>query len=370
MLTTGTPEEAGLCGDHLERAFRLMEGWTAEGKVHGAAIAIARNGVLIKPRGFGRMAVEENAAPLPPDAIFLVASVTKPVTAAAALRLVEEGRLSLEDRVASIVPEFASWGKETITVRHLLTHTSGLPDMAPANRALREQHADLKTFIGHICECDLLFPPGTDVSYQSTGIAMLGEIIERITGIPLREYMRRTFFGPMEMEGTSLGARSDRHHRIALVRIPEEQRGTDWHWNSSYWRDFGAPWGGMFSTVRDMAVFLQMFLDGGRYGNTSILSPMTVRAMISDQIRAMPHVPESVKWAKAWGLGWRLRAGGDLASPATFGHGGATGTAIWADPGQQLTCVIFTTQPGAPLHYISNAVAAALLLSQEHNVQQ
>ena len=361
MLTIGTPEEAGLCRERLKQALKLLERWTKEGKVPGAAIAVARNGVLAELRGFGRMAPEEDAAPLPSDAIFLVASVTKPVTASAAMRLVEEGRLSLDDRVADIVPEFGNRGKETIAVRHLLTHTSGLPDMVPANRALRAQHAALKTFVRHICDCEVLFPPGTNVSYQSTGIAMLGEITERITGIPLPEYMRRTFFEPMGMEDTSLGAGPDRHHRIALVRIPEDQRGTDWHWNSAYWQGFGAPWGGMFSTVRDMALFLQMFLEGGRHGGRSILSPMTVRTMITDQIRPMPHIPESVKCTQRWGLGWHLGAGGDLTSSATFGHGGATGTVVWADPKAQFICVIFTTQPGAPLHYCSNAVAGAVL---------
>ena len=361
MLTIGTPEEAGLCRERLKQALKLLERWTKEGKVPGAAIAVARNGVLVEPMGFGRMAPEEDAAPLRSDTIFLVASVTKPVTASAAMRLVEEGRLSLDDRVADIVPEFGNRGKEAITVRHLLTHTSGLPDMVPANRALRAQHAALKTFVQHICDCEVLFPPGTNVSYQSMGIAMLGEIIERITGVPLREYMRRTFFEPMGMEDTSLGMSSDRHHRIALVRIPEDQRGTDWHWNSAYWQGFGAPWGGMFSTVRDMAIFLQMFLEGGRHGGRSILSPMTVRAMITDQIRPMSHIPESVKCAQRWGLGWHLRAGGDLTSSATFGHGGATGTVVWADPKAQFICVIFTTQPGAPLHYCSNAVAGAVL---------
>lgn len=358
---TVSPEEIGLSSERLEGVYRSLESWIEEGTVPGAAISIARGGRFLEPRGFGRMGPEPDAAPLPPDAIFLVASVTKPVTATATMLLVERGKLRLDQPVMSVVPEFRTRHKDKITVRHLLTHTSGLPDMLPENEQLREQHAELDVFIRHIYDCELAFEPGTNVQYQSCGIAMLGEIVERIEGMPLREFMRREIFEPLGMQDTALGARSEMTPRIARVNIPDFQHGTNWHWNTEYWWTFGAPWGGMFSTVRDITIFCQMFLNGGTYGGRQILSPATVRAMTTNQLLAMPKLSSDAKARHAWGLGWSLGPGnGELSSPKVFGHGGATGTVVWADPEWDLICALFTTQPGAPRVGISNAVLGSL----------
>jgi len=361
MSQTVSSEEIGLASERLEIVYGMLERWIEEGVVPGAAISIARGGRFLEPRGFGRMGPESAAAPLSPEAIFLVASVTKPVTATATMLLVERGKLRLDQPVMSVVPEFRTKHKDKITVRHLLTHTSGLPDMLPENEQLREQHAGLEVFIRHIYDCELAFEPGTNVQYQSCGIAMLGEIVERIEGMPLREFMRREIFEPLGMVDTSLGARSGMAPRIARVNIPEFQRGTNWHWNTEYWWSFGAPWGGMFSTVRDITVFCQMFLNGGTYGGAQILSPATVRTMITNQLLAMPKLSPDAKLRHAWGLGWSLGPqSGDLMSSRTFGHGGATGTVVWADPEWDLICALFTTQPGAPRSEVSNAVLGAL----------
>jgi CubicO group peptidase (beta-lactamase class C family) len=309
-----------------------------------------------------------------PDTIFLVASITKPVTATAAMLLVERGKLSLDEPVSSIVPEFGAKGKEGVLVRHLLTHTSGLPDQLHENQQLRARHAPLEEFVRRICEVELLFPPGTSVSYQSCGLAMIAEIVERIEGMELREFMRREISEPLGMDDTSLGAQQDKLQRISRVRIPggSFQYGSgevDWNWNSPYWWNFGAPWGGMFTTVQDLTAFCQMFLDGGRHGGVQILSPATVAAMTSDQTIAMPGLPAETKLTDRWGLGWRLRRGadsgfGDLVSDATYGHGGATGTLVWIDPRLQLICVIFTNDPtGASglRSLVSNAVAGSVV---------
>ncbi|MFQ6040378.1 MAG: serine hydrolase domain-containing protein [Candidatus Poribacteria bacterium] len=366
-------EEVGLSSAGLERAYGLLERAVVEGSLMGAAIQVSRQGIALKPRCFGRRELNPDGASVEPDTIFLVASVTKPVTAAAAMLLVERGKLCLDEPVSSIIPEFGKKGKERVLVRHLFTHTSGLPDQLPENQQLRAQHAPLKEFIRRICEVELLFPPGTNVSYQSCGLAMLSEIVERIEGVPLREFMRRELFEPLGMKDTSLGAQQDRVERISKVKIPAGafQYGsteTDWNWNSQYWWNFGAPWGGMFTTVEDMTVFCQMFLNGGRFGEVQILSPTTVAAMTINQIAAMPNITEEVKLTNRWGLGWRLRSlnnsgFGDLVSEAAYGHSGATGTLVWLDPQLQLTCVIFTNDPqGAnrlrPL--VSNAVAGSV----------
>lgn len=254
-------------------------------------------------------------------------------------------------------------------VYHLLTHTSGLPDMLPENVALRQQHAPLSEFVKRSCTTPLLFAPGTNCRYQSMGIALLGEIIARISGMPLGEFLRREFFIPLGMNDSALGLGELPRERIARVSLPESEEQQDWTWNSPYWRGLGAPWGGMHSTVGDYAIFLQMLLNGGTYGNRQILSKATVKTMLTDHLAWMSAIPEKVKLEQAWGLGWRLnRPRGafhfaELASARTFGHAGATGTTAWADPETGLLCVLFTNQPQAErmLKLASNAVAGMVV---------
>jgi CubicO group peptidase (beta-lactamase class C family) len=369
ILTPGAPESVGICPARLEAVYRLIEDAVAAGEVPGAAVCLARRGVIVAHRGFGRRAPRADAPPLRRETVFLVASVTKPVVCTAVMRLVERGLVRLDDPVARFVPEFAAAGKEAVSVRHLLTHTSGLPDMLPDNRALREAHTPLSGFIRRICETPLEFPSGTDVRYQSMGTAMLGEIVERVTGSPLRAFLHETFFRPLGMTDTALGLRAGMEGSLAEVRLEAEQAGTDWGWNSDYWRGFGAPWGGMFSTVRDMVAFGQMFLQDGRYGGAQVLGAATVAAMSANQIAGMPHLPEATRRTQGWGLGWRLNVGsdaqpwGDLLGPRAFGHAGATGTVVWYDPDRALACALFTNEPldnsGRFLGRCSNALAAS-----------
>ena len=360
-LKKGSPEEAGLDAGRLSRAYELVERWVAEDRVAGAAMAVARHGVLVEPRGFGRSPGVLGSEPTAADSVFLVASVTKPVTATAAMLLVERGELSLQDPVCQIVPGFGERGKDEVRVLHLLTHTSGLPDMLPDNVELRQRHAPLSEFVAGICRCGLLFRPGTQIRYQSMGTAMLGEIVERLTGMPLREFVRRELFLPLGMTGTALGLSPDLAGRVSQVRVPAQQWSTDWHWNSPYWQGFGAPWGGMFATVQDLAVFLQMILQSGRYGGRQVLGAATAGAMVTDQTSRMPGLSAETRLSQAWGLGWRLGGWGDLGSPRSFWHNGATGTQVGADPDTGLVCAVFTTQPDAPLHCVVNAVKGALV---------
>lgn len=367
------PEQIGLSSERLGEAYGLLERAVAEGHLMGAAIQVSRKGMALEPRCFGRREIDPDGAPSKPDTIFLVASVTKPVTTTAAMLLVERGKLHLDEPVASLVPEFAQKGKEGVLLRHLFTHTSGLPDMLPENQQLRAIHAPLEEFIRRICEEELLFPPGTYVSYQSCGLAMLAEIVERVEGIPFRKFLRYEIFDPLGMDDTSLGTQKDKLHRISQVRIPggNFQYGSsdrDWNWNSSYWWNFGAPWGGLFSTVEDMTLFCQMFLNGGRHRGIQILSPMTIASMTTNRINPMPHIPQQVKLLNRWGLGWRLAdlgssRLGDLLSIDAFGHTGATGTLVWIDPRLQMTCVLFTNDPQGAVRLrtlVSNGVVGSV----------
>jgi CubicO group peptidase (beta-lactamase class C family) len=144
---------------------------------------------------------------------------------------VVRGQLLLNDRVGDIIPEFAKSHKIAITIRTLLTHTSGLPDMLPNNRQLRAAHAPLATFVENTCAAQTTFPPGRGVQYQSMGFAVLGEIIQRISGQTCAEFLQREFFTPLGMSDTALGARDDwlsgpkpQGDRIAGIRAPRATR--------------------------------------------------------------------------------------------------------------------------------------------------
>ena len=372
MANYPLPEAIEISSKRLEKVYAFLDQAVQDDdKIPGAAILVARHGQALEPSSFGRQYLLPDSPPIRPDTIFLVASVTKPVTVAAAMLLVERGHISLDDPACAYVPEFRNRGKEAVLIRHLMTHTSGLPDMLAENQWLREQHAPLKEFVRRVCELDLDFAPGTNIQYQSMGIAMLAEIVERVAGVSLPRFLRQEIFEPLGMNDTSLGGQDDRAGRIAHVNVAEEMRGTDWGWNTPYWWHFGAPWGGMFSTVEDMFRFCQVFLDGGKYGTVRVFSPATVEAMIRDQTTPMPDIPRQIREGQAWGLGWRLAAArgwsyyGDLLSPASFGHGGATGTVVWVDPQRELICILFTTQPSSTskglLGRCSNLVAASAL---------
>ena len=349
LEATERPEDLGLSSDGVAGLLDYIESWIDDDIAPGAAIGLARHGALLT-RGFGRMAPEVNAPPLPLDTIFLTASVSKPVTCTAVAKLMETGDVLIDTPVMYFIPEFGVKGKDRIKVHHLLTHTSGLPDMIPENILYRKQHKPLKAFISRICELDLLFEPGTNISYQSTGIAILGEIVQRVTGISLSAFLRREIFLPAGMYDTSLGSGDIDLDRIPFIRLAGDMVDADWSWNNTYWREFGAPWGGMFSTVRDMNIFCQLFLHDGEYGGVRIFEPRTVEDMKANQTQRMPLIPGDTKKTQSWGLGWRLNqppAFGNARppSPEAFGHYGATGTMVWADPDTGLSCALFTTQP-------------------------
>lgn len=369
-LPVAKPEEIGFVPSRLQCVQDLLEHWVQTDKIPAAGLCVGRKGKMLEPRFVGRQRPERDAPPLRDDALFLVASITKPLTVTAVVMLVERGELALEDKVAAYVPKFAQNGKGEVQIRHLMTHTSGLPDMLPNNDALRASHKPLPAFIEDICRLPLLFPPGTRVSYQSMGTAMLAEVVHQVTGVTLRDFLRKEIFVPLGMTDTSLGWQPEKKERIAAVRVSPVQQKTDWNWNTPYWLGFGAPWGGLITSPADFPRFCQLMLNGGVLGGTRLLSPAAVRAMTSNQLSGMPQLPEEERRCRPWGLGWRLNWPGhsanfgDLLGPRTFGHWGATGTLCWMDPDADAFCILFTTQPqgdeGRFLARISNVVAAAL----------
>ena len=376
------PSELGLDDARWRQAVEFAWRLVGEDRLPAVCFQVVGKAGATEPVACGSISAaasdHANPPPLPTDAVFLTASLSKPMMAMGVLKLVEEGRLSLQDRVVEFIPEFDAASKRPITVRHLLTHTSGLPDMLPNNRELRQSQSGLEAFVSGTCGVTLDFPCGRGVQYQSMGYALLGEIIARVTGSLCAEFLRRELFEPLGMQDTVLGASDDwfesddpRIHRVAEVRVPEEQRGGDeWNWNSRYWRTLGAPWGGVLSTTSDLASFLRMMLCEGECDVDRLFTAGTIAAATSNQLEPLHDVPEADRRTRPWGYGWRLNwtghsaTFGDLLSPTAYGHWGATGTLWWVDPMRELGVVLLSTEPhsrkNTDLLKLSNTIAACL----------
>lgn len=375
--SAASPAELGLHPARWQAALALVQSLCDAGRLPAAGVLVGRKGSTSGAHLFGRQGTDTSSPAILPDAIFLIASITKPIVGAGVLLLAERGLLVLDDRVEQFVPTFGQNGKHAVTIRNLLTHTSGLPDMLPENVELRTANAPLSAFVEGACRVGLDFPPGRGVQYQSMGFAMLGEIIHQVSGKSCSQFLHDEFFAPLGMDDTALGAPPSwfegprpKVDRIAEIRLTAEQRqAAGWNWQSPYWRKLGVPWGGLLTTPADLGRYAQMMLERGAGPRGRILSPATVAAATRNQLEAMRDVPADDCRCRPWGLGWRLNWPahsanfGDFLGPATYGHWGATGTVMWIDPDSQSFAVILTTQPqephGSELSRISNAIVSA-----------
>ena len=310
------------------------------------------------------------------DRRYLIASITKPVVAMLAVKLAAAGQLSLNEPVRNFLDGFHRGPLRSITIRNLLTHTSGLPDMLPNNTELRQQHATLADFVIHTAAVTPEFTPGTDCRYSSMGIAVLGEILERIRATPLANLLHEEFFAPLGMTGTWLGLPRDRSSELSSTVVPCElppwqDPQSDWNWNSDYWRTLGAPWGGMISSADDLGRLSEAILrEQSGDVDDGVLNKAAITACVSNQTRHMSGLSEADRLQRPWGFGWRLNwpdhatCFSDFLPKSAFGHWGATGTMLWIDRRSSRWCVILTNQPyetsQTVIQRMSNLIASSL----------
>jgi CubicO group peptidase (beta-lactamase class C family) len=283
------------------------------------------------------------------DAMFLLGSISKPINVTALMTLFDRGKFRLDDRVKKFLPAFTGDGRDAVTVRHLLTHTSGLPDQLAKNNALRKQQAPLTEFAKEAIRSALAFTPGTRYQYSSMGILLAARIAEEISGTDILTLVDRTVFQPLGMKHSAQGLGRFKLEEMVSCQMdgaaPESGGGDakagEWDWNSPYWRKLGAPWGGTHASAPDVAVFLDEFL--GARGKA--VKPETAKLMVENQ---------NAKGLTPRGLGFSVGKGAGSAgcSERTFGHSGSTGTLCWADPASGTICVVLTSLPrlGADRH--------------------
>jgi CubicO group peptidase (beta-lactamase class C family) len=295
------------------------------------------------------------------DAMFLLGSISKPINVTAVMTLFDRGEFRLDDRVQRFLPAFTKDGREDVTICHLLTHVSGLPDQLVNNNELRRRHAPLAEFVEQATRASLDFAPGTRYQYSSMGILLAARIGEIVSGSDMLTLVERHVFQPLGMKHSAQGLGRFKREEMVSCQMegaaPESGNGDptakEWDWNSPYWRTLGTPWGGTHASAPDVARFLGEFL-GARGG---VVKPETARLMIKN------HNPAGLT---PRGLGFAVgkESGSRGCSARTFGHAGSTGTLCWADPATDTTCVVLTSLPGRaakphPRELAAERVAAA-----------
>jgi CubicO group peptidase (beta-lactamase class C family) len=368
QLRPGDPASVGMSRAQLDRVTALVESEVRLRGLGAASILVARHGTIVLHKGFGHLSSQGGSPAVEADSVFIVASISKPVAATALMILVERGKVSLSEPVTTYLPEFTGGERSKVRVLDLLAHTSGLPDQLPEIAQLRRNQAPLSEFVKRTYTTPLLFTPGSAFHYSSMGILLAAEIVNKISGMPIRDFEQKEIFEPLGMKHSSLGLGRMGIGDTVQVQTSGDSSGASdpkdlasWGDNSEYWRNIGHPWGGMHTATMDLAILLQTFLNGGTYCGKRLLSPATVKAMTSDQ-NVHLNAPRGLGWGLGRSQGKDL---GDLLSPTAFGHLGASGTLEWADPETQTICVVLMNRPldvdhGLFLRLVSNAVAASV----------
>jgi CubicO group peptidase (beta-lactamase class C family) len=289
------------------------------------------------------------------DAMFLLGSISKPINVTAVMTLFDQGKFRLDDRVKKFLPEFTGDGRDAVTVRHLLAHTSGLPDQLANNNELRKQHAPLTEFAKEAARTRLDFAAGARYQYSSMGILLAARMAELISGSDILTLVDRTVFQPLGMKHSAQGLGRFRLEDMVSCQMegaaPESGAGDpkarEWDWNSPYWRKLGAPWGGTHASSPDVAKLLGEFLAAGG----KAIKPETARLMVQNQN------PDGVT-PRGLGFAVGTGAGSPGCSERTFGHTGSTGTLCWADPATETICVVLTSLPARAVKPHPREVAA------------
>jgi CubicO group peptidase (beta-lactamase class C family) len=380
VLTTALPEQAGMSAKRLDRIDSMLTQAIDSNWIKGAVGFIARDGKIIYNRAFG-ISGNDPETPMKTDAIFRIASQTKAITSVAVMTLFEEGKFLLDDPISKYIPEFANPvvldkfnpkdttyttipAKREITIRDLLTHTSGIDYAGIGSSTMNAIYAKagipvgfesrpliLGDWIKKLAKLPLIHQPGERFTY-GLNTDVLGYLVEVVSGMSFDQYLRQHLFEPLGMTDTYFYLPEDRQARLVNVFSEDASH------HSVSWSDKDYPGldvnyplvqgtyfsggAGLSSTIQDYAVFLQMLLNGGEYNGIRILSRRTVDLMTCNQIGDLSLGTDK------FGLGFGLTTEAGQArlgvTQGSFSWGGFWGTTYWADPREKLVCLLFGQQ--------------------------
>lgn len=398
-LPTASPERVGLSGERLQMLSDVLKADVAANKIPGAVLLVARQGKVAWFDAVGRLDAA-TGTPMPKDGVFRIYSMTKPITTVAAMMLVEDGRLKLDDPIATWLPEYATMtvgvekpgadgkpvletvpARRPITVQDLMRHTSGLTygffgpglvKQAYNAAGLGVGDPDNAEFSQRLAKLPLAYQPGTTWDYShSTDI--LGRVVEVVSGQSLYSFMKVRLLDPLGMKDTSFYVNdAPRVARIAEPLATDRSFGVGADINDPRMvRRLESGGGGLVSTASDYARFLQMLLNGGSLDGKRYLGPRTLALMTSDHSNAGAGIVPGPLYLPGAGYGFGLgfavrRNEGEAPYPSGAGEynwGGAGGTYMWVDPKNEMFVVLMLQSPKYRVHYrslVRNMVYAAL----------
>lgn len=344
VLRFGRPEDVGMSSQLVNRLDTLVWHAVEDSAFPGAAVVAGRAGVVVKDQGYGYFTYDSDR-PTTTRSLFDLASLTKVVaTTPAVMMLYERGQIDLNKPLATYLPEFGQAGKENVTVRQILTHTSGLKPFYSFEQMGVTTREEIIDFI----ERDsLVYAPDTEYRYSDLGMIMLAVTVERITGQPLGKFLKENLYDPMGMYDTGfrpaggLGTSPD----VVPTEIDTAFRGGliqgEVHDERAWMLGGTAGHAGLFSTAEDLARYAAMYLDGGEYNGRRFFRPETI-SLFTTRFQNTLESTRALGWDTKSETGYS--SAGRLFGPKSFGHTGFTGTSLWIDPEARLFVILLTNR--------------------------
>lgn len=355
----------------LENMDAIMEKAIQNGVFPGGVVLVASKRGIVYEKAYGsayrykngNKTPSENPIPVNSGTVYDIASITKLFTATAVMQLAEKKQLSLDDPVARYLPLFGVNGKEKITIRQLLSHTSGLPATLPLDRLPGDREEKLAL----VFTSKPVVKPGSKMIYSDIGYIVLGELVRKISGISLADYLRTNIFEPLGMNATLYTPPFNLRSSIAATEDQSaSRRGMVWgevHDENAWALGGISGHAGLFSTAEDLAKFGLAFMNRGEWNGKRILKPQSVDEMTRLQTG---HIPDAFR-----GLGWELSQDwymGPFAANQAFGHTGFTGTSLFIDPKRDVMVILLTnrvhpTRTGPNVSEVRKQIAEAVFSS-------
>jgi CubicO group peptidase (beta-lactamase class C family) len=374
-LPRAKPEDVGVSAGRLQRIDEVIRRHIDEHRIAGAVTLVGRRGAVVHLEAHGLMDLDSKR-PMRKDTLFRMASSTKPVTGVAVMMLIEEGKIRLNDPVSKFIPEFKAMkvavrkdaesevqlvpADRPITIRDLLTHTSGLAtgglgtQKMPRDAMWPKPDDSLAAHIPRLAGFPLDFQPGTRWRYSGlAGLDVLGRVVEIVSGQSYDEFLRRRVFEPLGMKDTFFDVPSDRQDRLATVYQGTDKGLTKSTFTLKFPKTYFSGAGGLVSDAEDYFRFAQSFLDHPGTGGRRLLSPRAVELFASNQVGDM--FPGQLGRPRGMGFGLSVEVvvdsvqAGMFRSNGSFGWDGAFGTHFWVDPKEQLVGVLLVQAQAGPV---------------------